>query len=90
MDSAPTPNKTRASIGLIIALIVGAALLIYWLPKPTVAPEYPLNQDEGTFCIQVITPAINPQTGETKEFPTPCEVPEGWEPILNAGIELIP
>jgi len=29
-------------------------------------------------CIQVITPAYNPTTGEEKEFPSPCDVPEGW------------
>lgn len=36
---------------------------------------------EPTVCIQVITPARNPQTGEVKNFPTPCDVPEGWEKI---------
>ena len=39
-----------------------------------------LNGDVA--CIQVITAARNPQTGETKDFPTPCDVPEGWT-ILN-------
>jgi hypothetical protein len=30
-------------------------------------------------CIQVITPAYNPQNPlECKEFPTPCDVPSGW------------
>lgn len=38
-------------------------------------------------CIQVITPARNPHSGEVREFPTPCDVPEGWVP-LNEGIEL--
>ncbi|MBN2361884.1 MAG: hypothetical protein JXR83_20705 [Deltaproteobacteria bacterium] len=33
-----------------------------------------------TECIQVITPAMNPDTGECVEFPTPCDVPEGWGP----------
>jgi hypothetical protein len=33
---------------------------------------------EGEFCAQVITPARNPQTGEVKQFPTPCDVPDGW------------
>jgi|GEM_PF-1284254 len=32
-----------------------------------------------SFCIQVITPAYNPQNPlECKEFPTPCDVPSGW------------
>ncbi len=30
-------------------------------------------------CIQVIVYAYNPQTGECREFPTPCDVPPGWK-----------
>jgi len=29
-------------------------------------------------CIQVVTWATNRETNETKQFPTPCDVPEGW------------
>lgn len=29
-------------------------------------------------CIDVIQPAINPATGECREFNTPCQVPKGW------------
>jgi len=29
-------------------------------------------------CAQVITHAYNPTTQEEKDFPTPCDVPEGW------------
>ncbi|MBI2669768.1 MAG: hypothetical protein HYX20_01295 [Candidatus Yanofskybacteria bacterium] len=36
---------------------------------------------EDKVCIQVITPARNPQTGEARDFPTPCDVPDGWEVI---------
>ena len=39
-------------------------------------------KEDSTDCIQVITPAQNPQTGEVREFPTPCDVPQGWI-ILN-------
>ncbi len=38
-------------------------------------------KDDNKICIQVITPARNTQTGEIKEFPTPCDVPEGWEKL---------
>ena len=31
-------------------------------------------------CIQVITPAISPE-GICQEFPTPCDVPEGWKKV---------
>jgi len=34
-------------------------------------------------CIQVITPAKNPLTGECKEFPTPCDVPQGWQKVKS-------
>lgn len=34
--------------------------------------------DNQTVCAQVITPARNQTTGECKQFPTPCDVPEGW------------
>ncbi|MBI2020723.1 hypothetical protein HYS94_04935 [Candidatus Daviesbacteria bacterium] len=34
-----------------------------------------------TGCIQVITPAENPQTGECKDFPSPCDVPIGWDKV---------
>lgn len=37
--------------------------------------------NNGRVCIQVITPATNEKTGECKEFPTPCDVPDGWEKI---------
>lgn len=36
---------------------------------------------EGKVCIQVITPARNERTGECREFPTPCDVPEGWKKV---------
>lgn len=29
-------------------------------------------------CVSVITPAKDPKSGVCKEFPTPCEVPDGW------------
>jgi len=35
--------------------------------------------DEPRACIQVITPAKNYKTGECRNFPTPCDVPAGWE-----------
>jgi hypothetical protein len=35
--------------------------------------------DKPEVCIQVITPARNPKTGECRNFSTPCDVPAGWE-----------
>jgi hypothetical protein len=41
---------------------------------------------DGTSCVQVVTPAQNPETGECRKFPTPCDVPQGWK----HGCENIP
>ena len=38
-----------------------------------------LTFTEYEFCTQVISKARNPQSGEIREFPTPCDVPQGWE-----------
>ena len=36
------------------------------------------NNSNDNSCAQVITHAYNPQTGEEKDFSTPCDVPKGW------------
>ncbi|MBI4049702.1 MAG: hypothetical protein HY395_02730 [Candidatus Doudnabacteria bacterium] len=36
---------------------------------------------KSPICIQIVTRAKNPQTDEELDFPTPCDVPEGWEKI---------
>jgi hypothetical protein len=47
------------------------------IPKP-VELKLPVTSTPRV-CIQVITPAYNPQNPlECKEFPTPCDVPQGW------------
>lgn len=51
-------------------------------------PLFEKDGGEEEFCIQVVTSARNPETGEFKEFPTPCDVPEGWEIIMPEGFEL--
>ncbi len=38
----------------------------------------PIVDSGEEVCAQVITPAKDPATGECMEFPTPCDVPEGW------------
>jgi len=36
------------------------------------------TDDNNTNCLQVITHAYDPKTGEERDFPTPCDVPDGW------------
>jgi hypothetical protein len=62
----------------IDALIVRNVVSV---PKPIFRPIEPKLPVTSTprVCIQVITPAYNPQNPlECKEFPTPCDVPPGW------------
>lgn len=84
-------------IFLPIAVLVGILVLagiaggIYYFIKGTVQPKptpYVSTQPSTPapeVCIQVITPAKNPQTGECKEFPTPCDVPTGWQTIQSCN-----
>lgn len=74
-------------IGLIV--IVTIAIVVYFLTRKeestvvTPMPSGPaageiLGEEESKVCIQVITKARNPATGEIREFATPCDVPENW------------
>jgi hypothetical protein len=79
---------------VIIALLGAALIGVLFLrgtPEPAheatpTAPTKPETTDR--VCIQVVTPAVNPETGEIREFPTPCDVPETWERIQNDIPEL--
>jgi hypothetical protein len=61
--------------------LCGAAfLLLSFLAmnnKAEAAKACPTKHYSGT-CIQVITYATNPQTGECCVYPNPCVVPDGW------------
>lgn len=46
-------------------------------PQGYVRPTLP----KQTTCAEVITPAKNPDTQEIRDFPTPCDVPKGWQII---------
>lgn len=47
----------------------------------TVEKENISEVESLDFCIQVIQSARNPETGECKDFPTPCDVPSGWKAV---------
>ncbi|MBI2134258.1 hypothetical protein HYU11_06300, partial [Candidatus Woesearchaeota archaeon] len=46
--------------------------------------------EKGKICTQVITNARNPYNGECKEFPTPCDVPEGWVKVSSCENQCTP
>jgi len=75
---------------LIVRKIASAPKLIS--PKPTppkeVEPKLPRLPSTPIVCIQVITPAYNPQNpSECKEFPTPCDVPPNWVKTARCPIK---
>lgn len=74
-----------------IALMLAGVGLMYWSfsfngldgdEEVVNSDKKIINEDEGgEICLQVITPAKNPDTGEIVDYPTPCDVPEGWEVV---------
>lgn len=79
---------------ILIVIAVGYFILFPPLQTGTIEtsdfqrPPELTQEEENEICIQVITPARNPETGEVVEFPTPCDVPDGWEPVLPEGLDL--
>lgn len=70
-------------IGALLVIAGALAYIHYWpMTKPADEATVPA-QEETVVCAQVITPARDPQTGTIKEYPTPCDVPDGWEVIQN-------
>ncbi len=79
-----------------MAVLLGVAIVLFisgctaYNPVPigpggkdaaVVEPSRPPAGDGPRICIQVITPARNQLTGDCRDFPTPCDVPDGWEPV---------
>ncbi|MDI6883426.1 MAG: hypothetical protein QMC93_03125 [Patescibacteria group bacterium] len=59
--------------------------------KPVSSGEIPAGEmpPGERVCIQVITPAKNPQTGQCINFPTPCVIPPGWQKVEKCEREEI-
>lgn len=73
---------------IVVALTTAFALQWVWWYTNVRSQESAGNSNpDGEVCIQVITPARNPETGETRDFPTPCDVPEGWQKIEPNVVE---
>lgn len=79
---------------VIVLLVLAVGGLSYLVWKPALAPTIPktevVEEKNDVMCAQVITPARDPKTGAITEFPTPCDVPKGWELIENdvPGLDL--
>ncbi len=48
------------------------------------------GEGDGMICAQVVTYGRNPDTGAWVAFPTPCDVPEGWDASTTAPEDYTP
>lgn len=78
---------TKFYILFMAMALVGILFFVFAKPLTELTPlEQPALSDQRPdtrVCVQVITPARNPLTGEIKEYPTPCDVPPTWEVIVD-------
>ena len=80
--STLSENQKKAISLLSLLAIMAIAFMVFDRSRNTPAPVIEDDhKGDDIACIQVITPARNMQTGEVRDFPTPCDVPEGWEKI---------
>lgn len=68
------PEKLRNFLELLY-------LWVFVYKRPTDMAYLLEGITEGGACVQVIQAAMNRETGECREFPTPCDVPAGWEKV---------
>ncbi len=68
---------SRVALILIALLIFAGLAAAFFSRNDSVPPGGDLGAEAP--CIQVIATARNPATGETREFPTPCDIPDEWE-----------
>lgn len=68
-------KKMTLSIGVLLCI----SILLYWF--------FVIKPRGGELCIQVVTDAKHPITGQIKTFASPCEVPIGWQTIDPKLIE---
>lgn len=71
---------------LIVILVLLLSGFSFWRTNENISIGSNSSKDQ-VFCIQVITKAKNPKTGEIRDFPTPCDVPDGWEKIMNEIVD---
>ena len=68
---------------VISAALLAVVLLVGLFYAERARKEQSKSVKNDIICIQVVTKARNPKTGEIREFSTPCDVPVGW---IKSGI----
>lgn len=52
--------------------------------------NFTLKTGTSTSCVQVVAAAKNALTGSCVQFPTPCDVPSGWELVSSCQVSVPP
>lgn len=76
------PISHNFALFLIGLIVLGTVAYISYTFL-NLLPDAEVDSKDEKVCIQVVTSARNPQTGEEKTFGTPCEVPAGWKVVLG-------
>lgn len=71
-------SKTNIIITVVVGILAAAGVVGYFV---TTGPR-----TEEEICIQVISPAKHPLTGEVRDFPTPCDVPWWWQKVEGEAV----
>lgn len=71
------PSDLMGSLRVTASGLVAAGAVHVLMPDGKFT-SVPVEALPAQACIQVIAPARNPLTNECRNFPTPCDVPEGW------------
>jgi hypothetical protein len=84
LPNAPTQFMGSFRVTSDIPVGVGAANTLYPDGRVT-SLAVTATASPPVACIQVLAPARNPLTGECRIFPTPCDVPAGWQTVSSCN-----
>ncbi|HEX9503252.1 MAG TPA: hypothetical protein VF974_02925 [Patescibacteria group bacterium] len=77
--TTPPGNPLISSINSFAKCAAAGYPIMQSYPEQCKTPDgLTFVKPEGV-CIQVMAQAKNPVTGEIREFPTPCDIPVGWQ-----------
>lgn len=87
--SNQSPFGSWWKVGALVVGLLLAGSIVYagnqYSQKQKTGALYPTPTSRVEICAQVITSARNPQTGECKDFGTPCDVPSGWTTVNSCS-----
>jgi hypothetical protein len=78
------PSDLMGSLRITSNIPIAAGAVHVLMPEGKFV-SLDVQQLPAVVCSQVIAPARNPLTNECRAFPTPCDVPEGWQVVQSCN-----